>query len=165
MTRSSTLRQAKVKDEVKVEFQEENRAQMIASSQPKPRPQPEAKPRFTSFRDMPVWQSAIAVAEHVFAITDNLPRKEDYGFTSQIRRAALSISANIAEAFGRSHTLDKVNFYFMARGSLTETQSHLEYGRRVGYLAASDAAALTEKLDQVHTEINRVISSLRKSAK
>ena len=63
------------------------------------------KPRFTSFREMPVWQEAMAVAEKVFAATDKLPRKEDYGFTSQIRRAALSISANIAEAFGRNHTL------------------------------------------------------------
>ena len=105
------------------------------------------------------------VAEHVFALTDRLPRKEDYGFTSQVRRAALSISANIAEAFGRSHSLDKIKFYFVARGSLTETQSHLEYGKRVGYMAASDAVALSEKLDQVHVEINRVISSLRRSSK
>lgn len=105
------------------------------------------------------------VAEQVFALTDRLPRKEDYGFTSQIRRAALSISANIAEAFGRSHSLDKIKFYFVARGSLTETQSHLEYGRRVGYLALSDAVAVSEKLDHVHVEINRVVSSLRKSSR
>lgn len=114
---------------------------------------------------MPVWQEAMKVAEQVFAMTDKLPRKEDYGFTSQIRRAALSVSANIAEAFGRSHSLDKIKFYLVARGSLTETQSHLEYGRRVGYLATSDAAALSERLDQIHAEINRVISSLRKSSR
>jgi four helix bundle protein len=107
----------------------------------------------------------MAVAEQVFTLTDKLPRKEDYGFTSQIRRAALSISANIAEAYGRSHTLDKINFYYVARGSVTETQSHLEYGKRVGYVAESDAAVLSEKLDQVHAEINRVISSLKKFGK
>lgn len=134
-------------------------------SQPRPEPQPSPQPRFTSFRDMPVWQSAMAAAEQVFTLTDKLPRKEDYGFTSQVRRAALSISANIAEAFGRSHTLDKVNFYFMARGSLTETQSHLEYGKRVGYLTPKAADDLSARLDGVHEEINRVISSLRKSAK
>ena len=105
------------------------------------------------------------VAEQVFALTDRLPRKEDYGFTSQVRRAALSISANIAEALGRSHSLDKIKFYFVARGSLTETQSHVEYGRRVGYLAVSDAVAISEKLDQAHVEINRVIPSLRKSTR
>ena len=58
-----------------------------------------------------------------------------------------------------------IKFYYVARGSVTETQSHVEYGKRVGYLAISDAAALSEKLDQVHAEINRVISSLRKSSK
>lgn len=137
----------------------------MTPSQPQSQPQPGAKPRFASFRDMPVWQEAMAVAEQVFTLTDKLPRKEDYGFTSQIRRAALSISANIAEAFGRNHSLDKIKFYFVARGSLTETQSHLEYGKRVGYLARSDAAALSEKLDQVHAEINRVISSLREPRK
>jgi four helix bundle protein len=60
---------------------------------------------------------------------------------------------------------DKINFYYVARGSVTETQSHLEYGRRVGYLAVSDATTLSEGLDQVHAEINRVISSLKRSGR
>jgi four helix bundle protein len=114
---------------------------------------------------MPVWQSAMAAAEQVFKLTDRLPRKEDYGFTSQIRRAALSISANIAEAFGRNHTLDKINFYYIARGSVTETQSHLEYGKRVGYLTAPAAQGITDELEKVHTDLNRVIATLRKSLK
>jgi len=59
---------------------------------------------------MPVWQLAMEIAVKSHALTDTLPKKEDYGFTSQIRRSALSISANIAEGFGRKHTLDKVNF-------------------------------------------------------
>jgi four helix bundle protein len=114
---------------------------------------------------MPVWQSAMAAAEQVFALTDKLPRKEDYGFTSQIRRAALSISANIAEAFGRNHTLDKINFYYVARGSVTETQSHLEYGHRVGYITSSVAQVLTDKLEVIHADLNKVIFALRGSGK
>jgi four helix bundle protein len=82
---------------------------------------------FKTFADMPVWQHAMEIAEAVHSLTDNLPKKEDYGFTSQIRRSALSISAIIAEAYGRQHTLDKINFYYNSRGSLTETQSHLMY--------------------------------------
>jgi len=135
------------------------------SSACQPGPQPDAKPRFASFRDMPVWQQAMAVAEQVFALTDKLPRKEDYGFTSQIRRAALSISANIAEAFGRSHTLEKINFYFVARGSLTETQSHLEYGRRVGYIEPKSVQELDSNLAAIHNDLNRVIVTLRRSLK
>ena len=114
---------------------------------------------------MPVWQSAMAAAEQVFALTDRLPRKEDYGFTSQIRRAALSISANIAEAFGRSHSLDKIKFYYVARGSLTETQSHLEYGRRVGYIDTQSAQELDGNLARIHNDLNKVIATLRKSTK
>jgi four helix bundle protein len=133
--------------------------------QPEARPQSVAEPRFASFRDMPIWQSTMAVAEQVFALTDKLPRKENYGFTSQIRRAALSISANIAEAFGRNRTFDKINFHYIARGSVTETQSHLEYGKRVGYLAAPAAQGITEDLEKVHTDLNRVIVTLRKSLK
>ena len=107
----------------------------------------------------------MATAEQVFALTDRLPRKEDYGFTSQVRRAALSISANIAEAFGRNHTLDKINFYFVARGSLTETQSHLEYGRRVGYIDPTSAQELDSSLALIHNDLNGVIATLRKSLK
>ena len=61
---------------------------------------------------MPVWQDAMQIATKIFKLTEILPKKEDYGFTSQIRRSALSISANIAEAFGRNHTADKINFYY-----------------------------------------------------
>ena len=131
------------------------------STQPIPSPPPSAKPRFASFREMPVWREAMAVAEKVFVLTDKLPRKEDFGFTSQIRRAALSISANIAEAFGRNHTLDKVNFYFVARGSVTETQSHLEYGKRVGYLKPESAEELSARLSSIYNDINKVIITLR----
>ena len=86
---------------------------------------------YESFKNMPVWQTAMDIAVKTFRLTEKLPRKEDYGLTSQIRRSALSISGNIAEAFGRKHTKNKVNFYYFARGSITETQSHVEYARKV----------------------------------
>lgn len=89
--------------------------------------------KYESFEEMPIWQRAMDLADKVFRLTERLPKKEDYGFTSQIRRSALSISANIAEGFGRKHTKDKQNFYYDARGSLCETKSHLIYGQRTGY--------------------------------
>ena len=114
---------------------------------------------------MPIWKVAMEIAEKIFKYTNNLPRKEDYGFTSQIRRSGLSISANIAEAFGRYHTLNKINFYYTARGSLTETQSHLEYGKRVGYLKPETVEELDKQLTNLYNEINKVIVALRKSNK
>jgi four helix bundle protein len=116
---------------------------------------------YKSFKEMPIWQKAMEIAEKIHNITDDLPIKEDYGFTSQIRRSALSISANIAEAYGRNHILDKINFYYMARGSLTETQSHLEYGKRIKYLTEEHIEPLDNILDQLYNEINKVIMSLR----
>jgi four helix bundle protein len=116
---------------------------------------------FTSFKEMPAWQKAIEIAENIHGCTDNLPRKEDYRFTSQIRRASLSISANIAEAFGRHHTLDKINFYYIARGSLTETLSHLEYGKRVKYIKDEDARELENTLLKLLHELNRIIMRLK----
>jgi four helix bundle protein len=62
---------------------------------------------YASFEDMPVWQKSTDLAERVFRLTEPLPRKEDYGLTSQNRRSALSVPGNIAEGFGRQHTKDK----------------------------------------------------------
>ncbi|MFZ5908167.1 MAG: four helix bundle protein [Nitrospirota bacterium] len=120
---------------------------------------------YKSFKEMPIWQKAIEVAEDTYKITDNLPRKEDYGFTSQIRRSALSISANIAEAFGRNHSSDKINVYYMSRGSLTETQSHLEYGKRVGYRENKQAERIDKELHDLYNDLNKVIIHLKRNKK
>lgn len=116
---------------------------------------------YKSFREMPIWQEAMEIAEMVFQITESLPKKEDYGLTSQIRRAALSIPANIAEAFGRYHVNDKINFYYFARGSIAETQNHLEYGFRVGYFNQEDIKSIDLKLSNLYESINRLIKSLK----
>lgn len=115
---------------------------------------------YRSFRDMPVWQVSMDIAVKVHALTDSLPRKEDYGLTSQIRRSALSISANITEGFGRKHVLDKINFYLHSRGSLTETQSHLEYGFRVGYLQKEEVELLDSQLSCLHHDLNKLIAGM-----
>ena len=119
---------------------------------------------YETFKDMPVWQRAMDVAQRVFELTEDLPRKEDYGFTSQIRRSALSIAANIAEAFGRNHTHDKINFYYTSRGSVAETLSHLEYGRRVGYIAEEDALVLDTILNGIYKDLNKLILSLKRAS-
>jgi four helix bundle protein len=116
---------------------------------------------YKSFKDMTLWREAMDVAVEIFSLTENLPRKEDYGFTSQVRRAALSISGNVAEAYGRNHTSDKINFYYMARGSITELQSHLEYGRRVGYLDGQRSDEIDGRLAKLHSDLNKVIVTLR----
>lgn len=116
---------------------------------------------YTSFKEMPIWKEAMEIAEEIFRLSESFPKKEDYGLTSQLRRSALSISANIAEAYGRNHTAEKVNFYYYARGSITETQSHLEYGRRVGYLLADPVSSLDRRLTGLYNDLNKVIVTLK----
>ncbi|NOX19552.1 MAG: four helix bundle protein [Chlorobi bacterium] len=118
---------------------------------------------YKSFKEMKVWQESMVIAELIFRISEILPKKEDYGLTSQIRRSALSISANIAEAFGRKHNKDKINFYYYSRGSIMETQSHLEYGIRVGYFDSKNTVKIEKLLDDVHFEINKIIRTLKNS--
>ena len=104
---------------------------------------------YSSFEDMPVWQKGMDLAERVFTLTEGLPRKEDYGLTSQIRRSAVSVPGNIAEGFGRRYTKDKLNFYYVSRGSLTETKSHLIYGFKVGYFQESAVKGLSELIANI----------------
>lgn len=115
---------------------------------------------YNSFEEMPVWKKAMDLAVSVFQITEKLPKKEDYGLTSQIRRAALSVSGNLSEGFGRKHTKDKLNFYYDSRGSLTETKNHLLYGYRVGYFSESEFKMNAKLIEEVWRELNSLISSL-----
>lgn len=110
---------------------------------------------------MPIWQDAMKIAEDVFRLTENLPKNEGYALVSQLRRAALSVSANIAEAYGRNHSSDKVNFYYFARGSAVETQSHLEYSKRVGYISEAEINHLDNKLVKIYNDLNKIILSLK----
>lgn len=117
---------------------------------------------YKTFEDMPVWKKAMDLAVKIFELTEKLPKKEDYGLTSQIRRSALSVSANIAEAFGRKHTLDKLNFYYHSRGSLAETKSHLIYGSRVKYFQDSEFMEINELIQDIWKETNSIIATLSK---
>ena len=100
------------------------------------------------------------IAEEVFLLSDDLPRKEDYGLTSQIRRSSLSISDNIAEGFGRQHTADKNKFYIYSRGSAQETKNQLIYGNRVGYFGNEKVEELMKHLHSIIESLNKLIKSL-----
>jgi len=116
---------------------------------------------YKSFEDMTVWKQAMKLAADIFNITEKLPKKEDFGLTSQIRRSALSVSGNLAEGFGRKHTKDKLNFYYDARGSLAETKNHLIYGKNVGYFIEKEFSGNTNTIAAIWKELNCLIAVLR----
>jgi len=121
--------------------------------------------KYKNFEDTPVWKKAHQITLDVYKITGKFPKEEIYNLTSQIRRAALSIEANIAEAFGRFHFLDKVNFYLNSRGSLEELKNHLITSFDLGLINEYFFEQITAKMSEVREEINKVIKSFRASYK
>ena len=116
---------------------------------------------YKDFQELPVWQEAMEVAVAVFNLTIDLPRKEDYGLTSQIRRSSLSISDNIAEGFGRHHQADKIKFYIYSRGSAFETKNQLIYGEKVGYFKVEETNSLIIRISSIIESLNKLMKALR----
>jgi four helix bundle protein len=116
---------------------------------------------YNSFEDMTVWKNAMNLGIQVFHLTEKLPKKEDFGLTSQIRRSALSVSGNIAEGFGRKHYKDKLNFYYDARGSLSETKNYLIYGKSIGYFTTSEFDKNNTLIENIWKELNSLIVALK----
>jgi four helix bundle protein len=109
---------------------------------------------------MPVWQKAHKVVLLVYKLTSAFPESEKYALTSQMRRAAVSITSNIAEAFGRQTSKDKVRFYLHARGSCYEVQSQGYVARDVSYVTPTDFTGLNQNLDEIIHELNKIIKTL-----
>jgi four helix bundle protein len=99
-----------------------------------------------SFRDVIAWQKAHAFVLDVYRITEAFPKNEVYGLTSQFRRAAISIPANIAEGFKKRGKPDKLRFYNIAQGSLEECHYYLILAQDLRY---AETAVLTERLNEV----------------
>ena len=117
--------------------------------------------KFSSFTEMPVWQKAHKMVLSVYKLTASFPRDEVYGLTSQMRGAALSVSGNIAEAFGRFHYLDKNKFYLNARGSLEETKNYLIISQDLGYTKTETFQTLIDDINDINSELNTLIKTLR----
>lgn len=80
---------------------------------------------FSDYRNLEVWQRGMQIAKQTYLLTRSFPQNEQYGMTSQMRRAAASIPANIAEGWGRHYTAEFIHFLRQANGSRTELETHL----------------------------------------
>lgn len=115
-----------------------------------------------SFRDLEVWGGAMDLAAECYRVTQSYPKDELFGLTSQTRRAAASIPANIAEGHGREHTKEYLNHLSIARGSLMEVQTHLLLAQRVGILAEPDLNQMMTQCERISQMISRLQQSLKK---
>ncbi len=110
----------------------------------------------TSYRDLKVWQKGMDLAEMTYRLTKDFPAEERFGMVTQMRRAAVSIPANIAEGWGRDGRGEYIQFCRIAQGSLKELETHLLLAERVGFL---DSSLIAPPL-QMATELGKMLRSL-----
>ncbi|SRR5579871_2584423 len=115
-----------------------------------------------SYRELLVWKKARFLALHVYQRTENFPKTELYGLTSQIRRAAVSVVSNIAEGQGRLTPGEFLHFLGQARGSLLELDAQLLLASDLLYLRIEQYETLSQEIYQTLGLLNRLIDSLPK---
>jgi len=111
------------------------------------------------YRNFIAWQKANFLAHFIYNITQKFPKEELFGLTSQMRRCALSVCANIAEGYSRKTSRDKGNFYHIAIGSLTELEFFIDFAFERKYITQSDYV----KVLPIHIETAKVLRGLLKA--
>ncbi len=112
--------------------------------------------KFSKFEEIQAWQKAHEITLKIYRLTSNNEFSRDFGLKDQIRRASVSIMANIAEGHGRKSNSEFANFLNLARGSVAEVQSHLYVARGLKYISQTDF----EELYGLLTEVSRMTLSL-----
>jgi four helix bundle protein len=119
--------------------------------------------KIQSYEDFEVWQLAMTLAEQCYLLTKDFPKDELYGLTSQIRRAAVSIPANIAEGYGRDQTGNFINFLKIAQGSSRELETHLLLASRLKLADAARATPCRDTAIRVSKMLRALIRSIESS--
>ena len=108
------------------------------------------------YKDLIVWQKSIELTGLIYVLVRDFPKDEIFGLTSQVKRAAVSIPANIAEGSGRKTVKDFKHFLSIAYGSALELETHLILSKRFGF----GKATLYEKIESVHTEVLKMLNKM-----
>jgi four helix bundle protein len=114
-----------------------------------------------SFRDLKVWQKSMTLVEDIYRVTGAFPRDEQFGLTSQIRRASVSIPSNIGEGKRRKRQRVFCNHLDIALGSQAEVEVQLEIAKRVGFLSSHDYERIQALVEEVGRMLNGLIASIR----
>lgn len=121
--------------------------------------------KIRAFTDLKVWQAGHRLVIVIYKITKNFPKEETYSLVDQMRRAASSVTSNIAEGFGRRSYKEKLCFYYYAHGSLIELKNQIFIARDVGYLETVSLSELFDLSNQTHKLLQGLITSSRKYLK
>ena len=124
-----------------------------------------AETSIQSYRDLKVWQEAMNLAESCYQVTKSFPREEIYGMTSQIRRSAVSVAANIAEGYGRKNRGEYIQFLYIAQGSLKELETHILLAIRVELQSLQILNSVLNQCDSVGKLLLLLIRALESKSK
>ena len=113
-----------------------------------------------SYKDLIVWQKSIILVTELYGVTEKFPKNEIFGLTSQIRRAAVSIPANIAEGYARKHNKEYIQFLRIAYGSGAELETHLIIAKNINFAKDDTLFKANELLGEVMRMLNKLISTL-----
>lgn len=117
------------------------------------------------FEDIEVWKLSRSLVKRIYVITDNELFRKDFGLKDQIRRACVSIMANIAEGFERQTSIEFIRYLFVSKASSGEAGSHLYVAFDLGYITESDFKVLTDDLEKISKSLSGFIKYLKTSNK
>lgn len=117
--------------------------------------------KIQSFRDLKAWQEGYNLVMLTYRLTKTFPKEELFGIVNQMRRAAVSITSNIAEGFSRNTVKDKVQFYAISLGSLTELHNQFIIALGLGYVGADDFTRVEENIITLHKITNGLIKGCK----
>lgn len=115
-------------------------------------------------RKLIVWQKAMSFVETIYRLTESFPKTEQFGLTTQLRRAAVSIVSNIAEGAARQTSREHLQALYIARGSVSEVDTQLEIAQRLHLMTAEQQHSAMEDLDDISRLLNGLMSSKRGTA-
>lgn len=119
------------------------------------------KVKIKSFTQLNAWREAHELVLLIYHLTKGFPKEEQFGLTNQIRRAVVSITSNIAEGFSRNSYKEKIQFYSISLGSLTEVQNQLLIAKDLKYISAVEFSQIAEKSVVVSKLLNGLIKKSR----
>ncbi len=120
------------------------------------------KGEIKNFYNLETWKKGHLLVLEIYKLTNNFPQDEKFGIISQLRRAACSVTANIAEGFSRYHFKDKTRFYYQSRGSAAEVQNFLILAKDLNYITIENCKKLGEQTKEGERLINGLIRSVEK---
>ncbi|MFC1752997.1 four helix bundle protein [Thermoproteota archaeon] len=116
--------------------------------------------KITSFKDLKIWQMGMDVVKEVYSASNDFPRQELYGLTSQLRRSAISIPSNIAEGFKRYHNKEYKQFLYISMGSMAELETQLLIAFQLKFIKQPVMISIVDKLEQISKMTTSLIKKL-----